>query len=177
MNYAVYTVGRAGLFRIRKGDGVLKFVLVGVVLAIAAVLAYVRFAPSDPARWHVDIAAADFVPPVRWAAFCPSPGSREFVSGSTLAKLADVAEATPRTTRLAGSVAEGRITWITRSRLFGFPDYATAATIGTTDGPQLCIVSRQRFGSEDGGVNAAKLQSWLIAANGYPEPPALAWKP
>ena len=155
----------------------LKLIIAGLVLAMAALVAYVRLAPSDPADWHVDIAAAGYVPPANWAAFCPSPDTRDFVSGSTLAKLAEVAEATPRTTRLAGSVEEGRITWITRSRLFGFPDYATAATIETTAGPQMCIVSRQRFGSEDAGVNAARLQGWLMAANGYAEPPALVWKP
>lgn len=155
----------------------LKFILVVLVLGIAGLLAYVRFAPSDPARWHIDIAAADFVPSAKWAAFCPSPGSPDFVAGAGLAKLAEVAEATPRTIRLAGSVEEGRVTWVTRSRIFGFPDYATAATVETTGGPQLCIISRQRFGSEDGGVNAAKLQSWLMAANGYAEPPMLVWKP
>lgn len=154
----------------------IRTILFVLLVAVAGLLAYVRLAPSDPARWHIDIAAADFVPPAGWAAFCPAPGTREFITGSSLASLAAVADAWPRTTRLAGSVEEGRITWITRSRLFGFPDYATAAMVDTSDGPQLCIVSRQRFGAQDGGVNAAKLQAWLMAANGYLEEPALRWK-
>ena len=163
-----------------RGQSVLKIIL--AVAAIGAIgivglLVYIRLAPSDPAQWDIDIAATDFVPPAKWAAFCPSPGTPEFVTGSTLAKLAEVADATPGTKRLAGSVEAGRITWITRSRLFGFPDYATAATVETAAGPQLCIVSRQRFGQEDAGVNAAKVQSWLMAANGYAQAPTLAWKP
>jgi hypothetical protein len=45
---------------------------------------------------------------------------------AALARLDEIALATPRTTRLAGSPDEGRITWITRSALWGFPDYTTA---------------------------------------------------
>lgn len=64
---------------------------------------------------------------------------------------------TPRTLRLAGSVAEGRITWETRSLFWGFPDYATAEV--RPDG--LYNYARLRFGSSDFGVNAARLQDWL----------------
>lgn len=74
-----------------------------------------------------------------------------------LARLDAVALATPRTRRLAGSVAEGRITWITRSALWGFPDYTTAEV--RPDG--LYVHARLRFGSEDMGVNAARLRDWL----------------
>ena len=157
----------------------LKIVLVGVVLGALSLLAYIRFAASDPARWHIDIAAADFTPPANWAAFCPGTSARDgvdFGAGDPLATFAAVVDATPRTTRLAGSVAAGRITWITRSQIFGFPDYATAALIETADGPQVCVVSRQRFGSEDGGVNARRLESWLMASHGFQEPPRLGWR-
>jgi len=76
---------------------------------------------------------------------------------AALARLDAIAMASPRTRRLAGSPAEGRITWISRSRLWGFPDYTTAeATPG-----RLVIHARQRFGSDDWGVNAARLQDWL----------------
>ena len=44
-----------------------------------------------------------------------------------LAALDAVAMAWPRTERLAGGPEEGRITWVTRSALVGFPDYTTAA--------------------------------------------------
>jgi len=73
-----------------------------------------------------------------------------------LARLDAIALATPRTRRLAGGVAEGSITWITRSALWGFPDYTTAEV--QADG--LYIFARIRFGGGDGGVNAARLREW-----------------
>jgi uncharacterized protein (DUF1499 family) len=77
-----------------------------------------------------------------------------------LARLAAIAEATPRTRLLAGSVASGRITWITRSAVFGFPDYTTA---GLAAGPKLCLHARLRFGRDDFGVNEARLRRWIDA--------------
>ena len=81
---------------------------------------------------------------------------------AALTRLDEIALATPRTTRLAGSPEEGRITWVTRSALWGFPDYTTAqamthdvATSGVT------LFARSRFGREDLGVNAARLRDWL----------------
>jgi uncharacterized protein (DUF1499 family) len=74
-----------------------------------------------------------------------------------LARLDAIALATPRTIRLAGSPADGRITWVTRSLLWGFPDYTTAEA--RPDG--LYIHARLRFGRSDLGVNAARLQDWL----------------
>ena len=97
---------------------------------------------------------------------------RNGIGQEVLAQLDAVAMATPRTTRIAGSPEEDRITWQVRSAFWGFPDYVTAeveqrASIGTTfsEGPgvMLHIVSRQRFGSGDHGVNAARLTSWLSA--------------
>ena len=49
------------------------------------------------------------------------------------------------------------MTYITRSLLWGFPDYTTAQT--TPQGTRL--YARQRFGSNDWGVNAARLRDWL----------------
>jgi len=54
-------------------------------------------------------------------------------------------------------VAEGRVTYITRSKLWGFPDYST---FETRDG-DLLIHARLRFGSSDMGVNRARVTDWL----------------
>ena len=142
----------------------------GIVLGLLVLLvvgfgAYVRLAPSDPARWHVsppeatrpdctiDVGVGDA------RVTCILPGSVE----EALSRLEAIAVATPRTTRLAGSPEEGRITWITRSALWGFPDYTTAE--GKPDGTQarLTIYARLRFGNSDMGVNAARLREWLSA--------------
>lgn len=133
-----------------------------LVLAGAGLMAYIRFAPDDPGRWHVAVRALED------EANAAGPGLSEVSRGAVgfvpatdpakaLARLAEVAAASPRTTRLAGSVAEGRITWVARSALMGYPDYITAEA--TPLGVRLW--SRQRYGSRDQGVNLLRLTDWL----------------
>ena len=130
-----------------------------LILALLAALAFVRLAPVDAARWHIAPTASgpwNEVTPAKGAAslrLSPDKGA----PADLLARLDAVAMATPATRRLAGSVAEGRITWETRSALWGFPDYTTAEA--RPDG--LYIFSRLRFGADDFGVNAKRLQDWL----------------
>lgn len=133
-----------------------------VWLGLAALVAFglfVRLAPSDPARWHVAPEASGPWGEVTggdgWASLRLPPDRG--ASADLLARLDAVATATPRTTRLAGSPDEGRITWITRSALWGFPDYTTAEA--REDG--LYMHARLRFGRGDMGVNAARLRDWL----------------
>lgn len=148
-------------------------------ITVLGFAAYVRLAPVDPARWHVDIAAPGFTPPDGWTVFCPASGSRNDIVSqdreSALVALDAVALSSPRSRRIAGSPAEGRITWESRSALMAYPDYTTAAIIPASDGYHLCAVARQRFGSNDFGVNAARLGSWLQTAFGFNEPPDLNW--
>ncbi len=145
-----------------------------VALLGAGLAAYVRLAPTDPDVWHLDMAAPGFQPNPRWAAFCPRAGDRYALTedpAALLAQLDTVALATPRTTRLAGSVEEGRITWITRSAAIGFPDFTTAQILPDPAGPRLCILGRQRFGEYDWGVNAARISGWVQQVLSLPEPP------
>jgi uncharacterized protein (DUF1499 family) len=143
------------------------------LLALGAVagMAYIRLVPSDPARWHVDLAAGGL--PTNAHAFCIKPGSRYDAQEdptALLARLDAIALATPRTERLAGSAGEGRITWVTRSALMGFPDYTTAQVM---PGPGLCVAGRQRFGAEDLGVNAARIGGWMQKLLGLEERPEM----
>jgi Protein of unknown function (DUF1499) len=154
---------------------------VGLTLAFALIaflgaLAFVRLAPSDPAVWHVDLAAPGF-DPGSGQVFCLRPGGRYAPSEpmeTVLARLDAVALATSRTERLAGSVAEGRITWVTRSRLMGYPDYTTAQVMA---GPGLCVFGRQRFGRRDWGVNAARIGGWMQEVLGLTEVPDMTGIP
>lgn len=142
------------------------------VIAVLGVIAFIRLAPSDASLWHVDLAAAGFTAG-QGQVFCLRPDNRYGpVTDATamLAQLDAIAMATPRTERLAGSAADGRITWVTRSRLMGFPDYTTAQVMA---GPGLCIYGRQRFGSEDMGVNAARIGGWVQTLLGLAEPPPM----
>lgn len=154
------------------------YLLIGLALAVMAFAAYVRLAPSDPVVWHVDpvtrlpangLAVSRFGETPQVATTLNSAIVRVEVQGPqrvALARLDEVALATPRTERLAGSPEDGRITWVTRSALWGFPDYTTAQAI-TTDvaTSEVTIFARSRFGRGDMGVNAARVRDWLARVN------------
>ena len=128
--------------------------------------AFIRLAPSDPGLWHTDpgaIAATDCRHLTTTASSARVTCLRPEDPTTLLARLDSLALASARTTRLAGSAETGRITWITRSFLWGFPDYTTAQATATPAGTRLDVVARQRFGSSDWGVNAARLTAWLSA--------------
>jgi hypothetical protein len=131
----------------------MKWVILGAIGIAVALAVYVRLAPTDPSRWH------------------EMPGAvtnRDLTGGAMrvvgagedgLARMDEIIRATPRTEVLAGSVAEGKVTYVTRSKVFGFPDYTTVRAAG----PQLELYGRSRFGKSDFGVNAARLDRWLEA--------------
>ncbi len=149
----------------QKGKRAMGFGLLALVALLLGFAAYVRLAPSDVTVWHISPvteAPADcMVKPAsdsaRLACVVAEPPA------SVLVRLDAVAMATPRTVRLAGSVEDGRITWITRTRLWGFPDYTTAEVRAEGTGSRLDIYARQRIGSNDWGVNAARLTDWKAA--------------
>lgn len=139
----------------------------GVIVALG-LLAYIRLAPSDPAVWHISPVTAvqagqvscldSITTQVNGArAACLSPETPE----TLLANLDEMALATPRTTRLSGTPQSGRITWVTRTALIGYPDYTTAEATQTPTGTRLDIHARQRFGGADFGVNTARMKAWL----------------
>jgi uncharacterized protein (DUF1499 family) len=145
-----------------------KTLAVLVLLAGLALMAYIRLAPSDPKDWHIKVATTDPIPPGP----CPQrivlvpKGARaaclfSLTPQQVLDKLEAIALTSPRTLHLAGNAHEGRITWISRSFLMGYPDYITAEVTPTAQGTRLDIFSRQRFGQSDLGVNAARLKDWL----------------
>jgi uncharacterized protein (DUF1499 family) len=134
-------------------------ILGGLVLAFGA---WVRLAPSDPARWHTD--------PTQGTAGDNSHLAKGFIplpAAEALAAFDAVASAEPRTLRLAGSPEDGRITYLSRSALWGFPDYTTVTTVPDEGGVWLIIHARARFGRSDLGVNAARVSRWLTAIPGY----------
>ena len=128
-----------------------------VVGLICAGLLYVRFAPTDAARWH----------PVEWSAQAagnyPEQGRFTAVregSAEMLARLDAAARSTPRTKVIGGSVENGQITYETRSAIVGFPDYTSV----TFKDNQLQVFGRLRFGRKDFGVNEKRVLGWLKAA-------------
>ncbi len=128
----------------------MTFLLVLIVL-VAGLAGYVRLAPSDTARWHIAPRGDE---------------SRDFKAGvlrvidtgpDGLARLNAIARNSPRTAVLAGSVDEGMITYVTRTKVIGFPDYTTVQQ----DGDKLRIYGRLRFGRSDFGVNKQRVDGWI----------------
>jgi hypothetical protein len=141
-------------------------------LIVAGGMAYIRLAPSDPARWHVvpEMSGRNgwtFPPPGADAVTDEEGGARAGLTvlgqgpEDVLARLDAIAIKTPRTVRLAGSPEAGMVTWVTRSAFFGFPDYTTAAARAEGPVTVVAVHARQRFGRRDFGVNAARLRNWI----------------
>lgn len=122
-----------------------------VVVLVVAGLAWIRFAPSDPAVWNVD--------PKVTADQDLATGVRRRITGgeAVMARLHAIVLETPRTEVLAGGLAEGRVTYVTRSQWFGFPDYTTVQL----DDQVVELWARLRFGQSDLGVNKARVEGWL----------------
>lgn len=143
--------------------------LVLAVLGVAALsgAVWVRVAPSDPARWHVD--------PRREAR--PSTPNFHLLrmgDGDAPAPIFDMAPqrladafhevaTADGATLLAGSPADGHMTYLTRSRLMGFPDYTSVLIESAGDGAMLTGFARARFGHSDMGANRARLEGWIAA--------------
>ena len=124
-------------------------------IVILGLMAYVRLAPTDAASWHQIAAVAsagDVMAAGGFIAVRPITAD----AAQVLAALDAIARATPRTRVIAGSVAEGMITYQTRS-LWGFPDHTTVAM----QGDLLVIHARLTFGQSDMGVNRARVRDWL----------------
>ena len=134
-----------------------------IVIVMAGVMAFIRLSPSDPALWHIALTprpaliatpSPDIVTPLAMGGYIDLTSVEP---AALLAKLDGIALASPRTTRLAGSAETGRITWVSRSLFWGFPDYTTAES--TPQG--VTVFARQRFGKGDWGANPARLTAWI----------------
>ena len=144
-----------------------------VVLGVVGLLV-VRSAEHDPDLWHVDPADAARTGKPNDALAAPVDTTRaepDIVlsvvakpSIELLAALDAVARAEPRVEVVAGGVEAGKITYVQRSAIIGFPDYISVSTIETIDGNGLILWSRSRYGHSDLGVNRARLERWLGGA-------------
>lgn len=130
---------------IRKG--ILMFGTVLIFLILLG-MAYVRVAPLNEAVWHTPVEATEDADLMG--------GAVRVIDGDTetMNALDAAMRALPRTRVLSGSVRSGHITYVTRSRIFGFPDMTTVQLV---DG-QVRMFARLRFGSSDLGVNRTRLE-------------------
>lgn len=132
----------------------MKIIVYLIVFIVVLGLLFVRFAPTNVARWDQPIEA------VADADLAGGAVRLMDVDATGFERANAAALALPRTEVIAGSIAEGRVTYRTRSKWIGFPDFTT---IEYTDGT-LKMFARLRFGKSDLGVNAARLEQLLAAA-------------
>ncbi|WP_375697645.1 DUF1499 domain-containing protein [Pseudophaeobacter sp. TrK17] len=126
--------------------------LIWIVLAAAVVVVgFIRLAPVDPFDWNTQPELSE---------------DKEFRGGvfkvvrtgpEGLHDFDRIASAAPRTKLLTGSVEEGMATYVTRTKVIGFPDYTTARQ----DGDLLKVYARLRFGRSDLGANKSRIDGWL----------------
>ena len=140
----------------------MRRLMVLVIAAVAALLLalvgfalWVRLAPSDPARWHVDpLTAADPTTP-NFARVNRVVATPFETTAATIA-----ARARAEGAMLLEGDAEFS-TWIARTALMRYPDYVSIRLIPEGEGTRIVAFSRSRFGYGDRGVNRARLRRWL----------------
>lgn len=142
----------------------------GILVLITAailVLAYIRLAPSNAAFWHVDPLSAK--KPNRPNAFILHPDHEKYPSprfdmdaAALAARINDLILSAGNAKVLAGSAESGFVTYVIRTKIMGYPDYASIKFIDLPQGgATLVVFSRSRFGYSDRGVNRQRVLGWL----------------
>ena len=155
-----------------------RWLAAAVLLAAATGYVVINTSSHDPARWHVDPATArpganpnEYLAAPRGGTAAPADAQTRLYPESPRALLARfdaIARAQPRTRVVAGDLDSLMITYVQRSRVFGFPDYLTVKAVAVDSnagegGTGLIIWSRARYGRGDFGVNQARVEAWLAA--------------
>ncbi|WP_120501613.1 DUF1499 domain-containing protein [Roseovarius sp. EL26] len=125
-----------------------------LILAVVTVSfgIYVRTAPSPAQTWHQ-------LPAVIATKDLPGGAMRvvDPANRMDLQYIHEIALQGMNTKQLSGSIEEDMITYISRSKFWGFPDYTTVRL----QGGRLELYGRLRFGRSDFGVNASRIDHWL----------------
>ena len=145
----------------------IKLAVIAVLGLGVALLAWIRLAPHDPARWHED-------PTLVSRPNTPNFHLIRLVGGDAIAPIhATTPEVLARTIHgiaeadgaemIAGSVADGHMTYVSRTRWMGWPDYTSVRVARAGEGATFSAFARSRFGQSDFGVNRARLERWQAA--------------
>lgn len=146
----------------------LKYVVLGLIGAVVALAVYVRLAPVNAPYWHgITLPQGQPGEAVAAGSYTVLRAVEQPMEAFT--QLDRIITETPRTTRVAGSLEDGKITYMTRSRVFGFPDFTTVAIYpdaAASGQATLALFGRLRFGKADLGVNRARITGWMDALDG-----------
>ncbi|BAN03997.1 DUF1499 domain-containing protein [Ilumatobacter coccineus] len=150
---------------------VVAIVLAVIVVVIVGAMIGVRRADDVVAEWHADplTAAKPSTPNSYRVAPLSAPAGADVEApvfsvpvGDLAAAFDAVALGDGRVEVLAGSAADGHVTYVQRSALFAFPDYVSVRFLDAEHGGStLAVFSRSRFGQSDLGVNKKRVLRWL----------------
>ncbi len=135
-----------------------------IIFLVVVLYLFLRFWPEDKDRWHVD--PADTTDPRRSGVRLIGPNAPRFPgdAATVLGVVADIVQKSPRTRKIDGSLDEGMITFVVRSRTMGFRDYVTFKAVTEGDMSKLAVYARPGMNVYDWGTNAALLDTWLLEA-------------
>ncbi|MBF9050802.1 DUF1499 domain-containing protein [Roseobacter sp. HKCCD9010] len=139
------------------------FAVVAIGLLIGAMAVYMRVAPMPPEIWH--LTPAEVTPPdsPNYVLLIGEDAPRFAGTVDGIAAQLDEIARGDGAHLIAGSVSDGHITYVQRTRLMGYPDAISVQVHPTDEAGQVAIdiFSRSRFGHSDMGVNAARVERWL----------------
>ncbi|MCX7373611.1 MAG: DUF1499 domain-containing protein [Alphaproteobacteria bacterium] len=78
-------------------------------------------------------------------------------------RLLRIADAMPRTARMAHWPERHQAQWVERTALMNYPDIIVAEAAPAPSGAALFLYSRSLFGYSDLGANRARVDRWLAA--------------
>ena len=139
-----------------------RTILVIALVALAALMVYVRAAPSGP-EWAVDPEKDGRTGDGRWLLADGGDAPALLLDGSpreVLDALARVASDDGAQV-VAWDPENGMATFVHRSAVWGFPDYVSVKAASEAGRTRLSAYSRLRFGKKDFGVNRGRLERWM----------------
>jgi uncharacterized protein (DUF1499 family) len=149
----------------------IALILLAVVLvAVIAAAIWFRTVAMPAEVWHVDPAA---VTPPASPNYDLRTGDRAPVFDVTpdvMAARIDAIATAEGADLIGGSLAQGHMTYVVRSRLMGYPDAVSVRLVPVGQGTRVEIFSRSRFGYSDMGVNAARVERWISEARAQTGP-------
>ena len=147
----------------------IQLVILVVILCIISVLAYIRFAPNNPKKWHVNPSSAETTGKPNEFRLANDSALIYDISALELSKLVgEFIESQEHGKILAQSTDKTHTTYIQRSKLIGYPDYISVEiTAKGNNQSKIEILSRSRFGYSDLGVNKKRINNLIAAIDAF----------
>ncbi len=147
---------------------ILMWIILALLVLTVGFSLYVRLSPIDGARANRDPATAPLPPATGGWLIRAENGSEagqvyDVTPEALLAAFDAAAADMPRTHLVAGSLGDGRLTYVSRTAVMGFPDLTTVSAVPAGDGARLIVYGRQIYGGGDMGVNRKRVQAWVAA--------------